>query len=148
MLSSYTKIIFFNPDDDKGSCSSGKQEGSVVANDVPSKALELFSMLKDQKMCGNVWDGLSYCYLLQKKYSDAEEASLHSLEISEYDAPNKYANYISSLLCQNKKSEAVSFYLSLPDKEYVKEQFEKDWNNEMKEVGIDMDPFFELFEMQ
>ena len=119
-----------------------------TAEDVYKKALELFSMLKDQKMCGNVWDGLSYCYLLQKKYSDAEEASLHSLEISEYDAPNKYANYISSLLCQNKKSEAVSFYLSLPDKEYVKEQFEKDWNNEMKEVGIDMDPFFELFEMQ
>lgn len=118
------------------------------AEEAYKKALELFSMLKDRKMCGNVWDGLSYCYLLQKKYSDAEEASLHSLEISEYDAPNKYANYISSLLCQNKKSEAVSFYFSLPDKEKVKEQFEKDWKNEMKEVGIDTDAFFELFEMQ
>ena len=118
------------------------------AEEAYKKALELFSMLKDRKMCGNVWDGLSYCYLLQKKYSDAEEVSLHSLEISEYDAPNKYANYISSLLCQNKKSEAVSFYFSLPDKEKVKEQFEKDWKNEMKEVGIDTDAFFELFEMQ
>lgn len=118
------------------------------AEEAYKKALELFSMLKDRKMCGNVWDGLSYCYLLQKKYSGAEEVSLHSLEISEYDAPNKYANYISSLLCQNKKSEAVSFYFSLPDKEKVKEQFEKDWKNEMKEVGIDTDAFFELFEMQ
>lgn len=118
------------------------------AEETYLKALEIFSILKDRKMCGNVWDGLSYCYILQKKYSEAEEASLHSLDFSEYDAPNKYANYISSLLCLNKKTEAVSFYLSLSGKEFVKEQFEKDWNNEMKEVGIDTDSFFELFKMQ
>ena len=30
------------------------------AEEAYKKALELFSMLKDRKMCGNVWDGLSY----------------------------------------------------------------------------------------
>jgi tetratricopeptide (TPR) repeat protein len=117
----------------------------IKAEETYRKALDLFISINDKNMCGNVWDGLSYCLILQQKYQEAEKASLHSLEISEYNTPNKYANYISSLLCQNREYEAVSFFSSLPCKEFVKQQLINDWKTEMRDVGIDTNVFNLLF---
>lgn len=117
----------------------------IKAEDTYRKALDIFISINDKNMCGNVWDGLSYCLILQHKFKEAEKASLHSLEISEYDVPNKYANYISSLLCQNRLSEAVSFYSSLPCKESIQQQLIKDWYTEMRDIGIDTNDFNFLF---
>lgn len=116
-----------------------KAEGSY------RKALDIFVDINDKQMCGNVWDGLSYCFILQHRFQEAEDASLHSLEITEYTTPNKYANYISSLLCQGKRIEAHSFYSSLTDKDHVRQQLCLDWNSEMQNVGIDASGFDEIF---
>jgi tetratricopeptide (TPR) repeat protein len=109
------------------------------------RALELYLSIKDKRMCGNVWDGLSYCYILKKEFEKAEKASLEALKIDEYDTPNKHSNYISSLLCQKKQTEAILYYNSLLEKESVKKQLLEDWKSEMQGVGINTDNFREIF---
>ena len=118
----------------------------VSAEETYNRALKLFEESNDTRMCGNVWDGLSYCYILQKKYQDAEAASLKSLEIEEYDASNKHCNYISSLLCQEKNNEAKHYFDQLKDKQDVKVQLELDWSKEMRDVGIQTETFANIFE--
>lgn len=115
------------------------------AEDTYRNALDVFISINDKNMCGNIWDGLSYCFILQQRFHEAEVASLHSIEIPEYNAPNKYANYISSLLCQDRQYEAVSFFSSLPDKESVQQQLTKDWKTEMRDVGINTNDFNFIF---
>ena len=117
----------------------------VSAEETYNRALKLFEESNDTRMCGNVLDGLSYCYILQKRYQEAEAASLKALKIEEYNASNKHCNYISSLLCQNKQVEAYSFYGSLKDKDAVKHQLIIDWSSEMQNVGINTRHFGDIF---
>lgn len=115
------------------------------AEETYNKALELFAKSNDKRMCGNIWDGLSYCYILQKRYQEAEAASLKSIKIEEYNASNKFCNYISSLLCQHKRVEAHSFYNSLKEKDAIRHQLAIDWSSEMQNVGIDTHDFDDIF---
>lgn len=117
----------------------------VNAEETYNRSLKLFEECNDNRMCGNVWDGLSYCYILQKKYQEAEVASLKSFEIKEYHAFNKHCNYISSLLCQGKISEAKLYFDQLNNKKDVKAQLELDWSKEMRDVGICTDTFSTIF---
>ncbi len=118
----------------------------VSAEETYNSALKLFEESNDNRMCGNVLDGLSYCYILQKRYQAAEAASLKSLKIGEYNASNKHCNYISSLLCQGKISEAKFYFDQRNDKQDVKAQLELDWSKEMRDVGIQTETFANIFE--
>lgn len=122
-----------------------EQKSLNIAEDMYKKALFFYESINDFRMCGNIWDGLSYCYILQKKYQNAENSSLKALEICEYDVPNKYSNYISSLLCQGQYNKAKLYYLQLSNKDSVRMQLEKDWAAEMKESGIDTTSFERIF---
>lgn len=117
----------------------------VSAEETYNRALKLFEESNDTRMCGNVWDGLSYCYILQKRYQDAKTASLKVLKIEEYDASNKHCNYISSLLCQGNINEAKHYFDQLNDKQGVKVQLELDWSREMRDVGINTEIFASIF---
>ena len=118
----------------------------ISAEEIYNRALKLFEESNDTRMCGNVWDGLSYCYILQKRYKEAEAASLEALKIEEYNASNKHCNYISSLLCQGKISEAKYYFDQRNDKQDVKAQLELDWSKEMRDVGIRTETFAYIFE--
>lgn len=100
-------------------------------------ALSYYRKFGDKRMCGNVYDGLSFCYILQKKFTDAETAALNSIAINEYQDDNKYCNYISSLLCQGKYIKAVRVYRKHTNKQELLELIQKDWDNEIYQVRID-----------
>ena len=93
------------------------------------------------KRIGNVFDGLSYCYLLQKNYSEAYTYAQKSISIQEYDCPNKYSNYISSLLCQNLYDNASDYFGQIGQKEEVLGQLQIDYNNEISKLNIFVDVF-------
>lgn len=101
------------------------------------KALSHYRKFEDQRMCGNVYDGLSFCYILQKKFLEAETAALNSIAIHEYQDDNKYCNYISSLLCQGKYIKAIRIYRKHSSKKELLQLIQTDWNNEINQVGID-----------
>ena len=100
------------------------------------KALSHYRKFGDKRMCGNVYDGLSFCYILQKRFMEAETAALNSIAIHEYQDDNKYCNYISSLLCQGKYIKAISIYHKHPCKNQLLPLIKNDWNNEIYQVGI------------
>ena len=100
------------------------------------KALSHYRKFGDKRMCGNVYDGLSFCYILQKRFMEAETAALNSIAIHEYQDDNKYCNYISSLLCQGKYIKAISIYHKYPCKKQLLMLIKNDWNNEINQVGI------------
>lgn len=104
-------------------------------------AMNLFDELNDRYRIGNVFDGLSYCYLLQKNYSDALTCAQKSISIQEYDCPNKYSNYISSLLCQNLYDNASDYFGQIVQKEEVLGQLQIDFNNEISKLNIFVDVF-------
>lgn len=152
----FRKLINVYPQDcNRGSCLQSlalchmalyKEETHLKsAEDAYNKALELYSNIKDFYMVGNVMDGLSYCYILQKRYSEAEIWALKSIEISDYNVPNKFCNYISSLLCLGRYTDALAFYSKINEKEQVKFQLLKDWNGEMTDCGIDISSFYNIF---
>lgn len=111
------------------------------AEDYYKKALDYFKELKDLSYIGNIYDGLSYCYLLQKKYSQAHFFAKEALLIQEYDCPNKYSNYISSLLCQGFYEDASRFFINQVDNRKILEQIVKDYNNEFVKLNISLDLF-------
>lgn len=101
------------------------------------KALSYYRKFGDKRMCGNVYDGLSFCYILQKRFMEAEAAALNSIDIIEYQDDNKYCNYISSLLCQGKYIKAIRIYHKHSSKKELLQLIQTDWNNEIDQVGID-----------
>ena len=108
-------------------------------------SLTLFKDVEDASMCGNVWDGLSFCYILQNKFDEAEKASLKALSVIDYVTPNKHSNYITALLCQNKYEEARKHYCEVDNKDSVKSTLIKDWSNELHDIGIDTSSFNLIF---
>lgn len=104
-------------------------------------ALDYFTKVQDRYMIGDVYDGLAYCYLLQSKYQVAKKIALKSLKIAEYETPNKYANYISSLLCLGFYSEAVDFYNRQKNKSAILFQIKKDYNHELSSLNICVENF-------
>lgn len=104
-------------------------------------AMSLFDELNDRHRIGNIFDGLSYCYLLQKNYSEALTYAKKSISIQEYDCPNKYSNYISSLLCQDMYDNASDYYHKTERKEDVLLQLQKDYNSEITKLNICVDVF-------
>lgn len=117
-------------------------KGSLeYAEDYYKKALDYFMELKDLSHIGNIYDGLSYCYILQSKYIQAQMFAEKSLSIQEYDCPNKHCNYISSLLGQGAYDEASRFFAKQGDKYKILEQIIKDYNNEFVQLNISLDLF-------
>lgn len=107
----------------------------IIAERNYHTALKIFKDL-DVKMVGNIHDGLSYCFLLQNKYDKAEQEALAAIEIQEYKDENKYCNYISSLICQNKFKKAISTFRDLNHPADVLRLLDIDWTSEIKSVGI------------
>lgn len=105
------------------------------------KALSYYLKCGSKEMCGNVYDGLSFCYILQRRFKDAEVAAAESVSIQEYSDDNKYCNYISSLICQGKYLKAVRIYRKHPNKRKVLMLIQIDWEKEIKTVGIDARKF-------
>lgn len=105
------------------------------------KALSYYRDFGDKRMCGNVYDGLSFCYILQKKFSEAETSALNSIAIYEYQDDNKYCNYISSLLCQGKYIKAICTYRKHSNKKDLLQLIQNDWDNEIGQVGIDYNKY-------
>ncbi len=116
-------------------------EALVIAESYYLRALDCFMEVRDKYMEGNTYDGLSYCYLLQNKYEDANLYASKALTNNEYETPNKYANFISSLLCLNKYSEAVEFYIQQKNKGKILEQISKDFYREIMELNICVEIF-------
>lgn len=110
------------------------------------EAEQIFREARARAELGNICDGLSYCYILQKKFVEAEAASEEAMGIEDYKTLNKYCNYISSLLCQGKYSEAVSVLTQLTNDEYdsVKNILKDDWK-EMQCCGIETSHFNSVF---
>lgn len=110
------------------------------------EAYELFTKSNQSWQAGNVLDGLSYCSILQKRFSDAEYYSSLAMKIPEYDCDNKHCNYISSLLCQKKYVKALyHFYIRCQGNDTIRRLMINDWESEMKVVGIDTSCFKLLF---
>lgn len=110
------------------------------------EAEQIFRKAEAKAELGNICDGLSYCYILQKKFVEAEEASIEAIGIVDYRALNKYCNYISSLLCQKKDDEARCVLSQLSNDEYdsVKSILIDDWK-EMQGCGIETSQFKSVF---
>ncbi len=120
-------------------------EGSLTqAEELYNQALSCFKTCGDKRMYGNILDGLSFCFLLQKRFKEAEQTAIHAIQIKEYNDINKYVNLISSLLCQGKLIKAFNIYKSATDKRLTIELLFKDWNKEIKDVGIN-NRTFKLF---
>lgn len=114
-----------------------------------NEALLLFKQEGKIEHEGNVLDGLAYCLILQKKYANAEKYASMALQNSDYVSANKHSNYISSLLCQRKYIKALyHFYIRCHGDEQIKRIMSDDWNNDMKNVGIDTSSFIRLFGLE
>ena len=114
------------------------------------KAAEIFKQRNMPELLGNADDGLSYCLILQKRFKEAECYAYEAVNNKDYQSPNKYCNYISSLLCQGKFIKAwLFFYLQCPCRAdvYKDDGVKKDWKGEMHEVGINTDGFEAIFHL-
>ena len=111
-------------------------------------SLILFRELKDYNSVGNVCDGLSFCYILQGDIKKAEPYVKDSIKNEEYTSPNKYANYLSFLMCSGKIVKAfIYFYFVIREKGRVRNILNQDWSNqsEMCHLGVDVRNFNKLF---
>lgn len=118
-------------------CDNNLQE----AEKAFSAALNIYESIDSSRenTC-NIYDGLAYCYILQKKFQLAEECVKKAIDIGDYkNSNNLYSNFISSLLCQQKYKQARQIFrnecMIKCDISELKKQLKKDWN-EMKTHGI------------
>ena len=112
------------------------------------KSLSLFYELKEEAHVGNVNDGLSFCYILQKQFEKAKYYAEESIYNVLYVDSNKYANYLSSLMCLGNVCKAyLFFYFKIKDKKGVRDVLKADWapNSEMNCSNIDTKKFNKLF---
>ncbi len=59
---------------------------------------------------------------------------------------NKYANYITSLLCQNKYIKAFFTYaIKCKSNQNIKDIMKRDWNTDLGELGINTKHFHIIF---
>lgn len=100
------------------------------------KALCYFQELNDLYCTGNVYDGLSFCYILLGKYAEAQTIAEKTLDNKEYDCPNKHSNYISSLLFQGLYEDALNYFNAQTKKHEILEQLVRDYDNEYDKLGI------------
>lgn len=136
----------------RGSCYEEllEERGALCQAEKDFKAsLKLFRRTKKKRYSGYVLDDLAFCSILLKKYAKAEAYAKKAIAVKEYDATNKYGNYISALMCQDRFDEAQQFYFSFNKDERgrIKEGLIKDWepNDYMSRVGIDTSNFNKLF---
>lgn len=120
------------------------------AENAYNEALSLFAKMNEKEHVGNVYDGLSFCYILQKKFDKAETFAKKAIATTEYECTNKYGNYLSSLLCQGRFLKAYRcFYYDFRKKNRIeiRKGLMKDWANdaEMTKVGINTKKFKRLF---
>ena len=112
------------------------------------QSLRYFSELDELSNVGNVNDGLSFCYILQKDYVNALACAEEAINNVDYMASNKYANYISALMCQGHYWKACKcFYFEIKDKKAVRSVLKEDWgsNSEMESIGLDVRRFNTMF---
>lgn len=120
------------------------------AENAYNEALSLFAKMNEKEHVGNVYDGLSFCYILQKKFDKAECFAKKAIATTEYECTNKYGNYLSSLLCQGHFFKACKyFYYDFRRKNRIeiRKGLMKDWSDEaeMTKVGINTKKFKRLF---
>ena len=120
------------------------------AENAYNEALSIFANRNEMEYVGNVYDGLSFCYILQKKFDKAECFAKKAIATTEYECTNKYGNYLSSLLCQGHFFKACKyFYYDFRRKNRIeiRKGLMKDWSDdaEMTKVGINTKKFKRLF---
>lgn len=114
-------------------------------------SLKLFKKAKQNRFSGYVMDDLAFCLILQKKYSKAEIYAKKAIAVTEYEVPNKYCNYITSLMCQDRFEEAQNYLFGFDDvmRSAIMEGLKKDWapNDYMSRMGIETSNFYWLFSL-
>lgn len=119
----------------------------LSAEDFYHKSLLLFRENNNRFYIGNVCHGLSYCYLLQRKFSMAEDFAKQSISEIGYSDDRKYCNYISALVCERKylKAWVLLFIMYRRNRGTIISDLIEDWNNEITGVGIDKKLILRLF---
>ena len=116
-------------------------ESLNLAKTYYKKALEL-----DPKLGGKIYDGLSYCCLMTKDFKEAEEYARKALLEENLFNDNKYANYITSLLCQKKYIKAfITYAIKCKRKQSIKNILRNDWDTDLRSLGIDTSHFHAIF---
>lgn len=117
------------------------EESLRLAKEYYSMALEL-----DADLGSNIYEGLSYCCLMTKDFQEAEKYARKAMLEDVQAKDNIYANYISSLLCQNKFIKAfITYVIVCKRKEAVKRILLQDWTTDLKELGIKTSRFHVIF---
>ena len=116
-------------------------ENIDLAIEAYKKALEL-----NPKFEGKIYDGISFCYLMKKYFKEAELYALKALRADCLLDDNKYANYITALLCQKKYLKAFYIYfIKCNSGLKIKEQLEKYWKNDIQKMGVETSKFSKIF---
>lgn len=116
-------------------------ENLDLAIEAYKKALEL-----NPNFEGKIYDGISFCHLMKKDFKEAELYALKALKADCLLDDNKYANYITALLCQRKYVKAFYIYfIKCKSKRKIKDQLEKDWENDIQQMGVDTSKFSKIF---
>lgn len=117
------------------------KEALSCAVEFYEKALEL-----DASLGSKIHDGLSYCCLMTKDFKKAEEHAYKALQKDNVLNDNKYANYITSLLCQNKYIKAFTVYaIKCKSNQNIKRILKEDWEGDLRELGINTSRFPIIF---
>ena len=117
------------------------KESLELAKQAYKKALHL-----DKNLGSRIYDGLSYCCLMTKDFRDAEEYARKAILMDDLFNENKYANYITSLLCQNKYIKAFYTYaIKCKGNQNIKKIMERDWNTDLGDLGINTKHFHIIF---
>ena len=83
-----------------------------------------------------------------KDFANARIYAEKSIENANYTDSNKYANYLSALMCQGKFWKACKyFYCDVKDKAAVRKILKRDWghDSEMESIGLDVHRFSTMF---
>lgn len=117
------------------------QESLELAKQAYKKALDL-----NKSLGSRIYDGLSYCCLMTKDFREAEKYARKALLKDNKFNENKYANYITSLLCQNKYIKAFYTYaIKCKRNQNIKKIMERDWNTDLGDLGINTTHFHTIF---
>lgn len=117
------------------------KESLELAKQSYKKAIDL-----DKSLESRVYDGLSYCCLMTKDFREAEKYARKALLMDNLFNENKYANYITSLLCQNKFIKAFFTYaIKCKSNQNIKDIMKRDWNTDLGELGINTKHFHIIF---
>lgn len=112
----------------------------ALAVNAYNKALTLYKGLNAKEYMGNIYDGLSYSLLLQKRFEESNRYANLSINCEQYTTPYKHCNYISSLICCGRYITALRYFHKCKEKELICSQIISD-TKEMNDLGISIKRF-------